>query len=90
MTTIKEAVLSTVEQLLEAQNAKGMKNYGQSLDDCPVDDYNWQSMINEELIDALQYQQKEIERLKKQGELDQIYIAKLSKIADGYREGLFG
>ncbi len=64
MTTIKEAVLSTIEQHIEAQNEKGVKNYGQTLDDCPVDDYNWQTMIIEELIDALQYQQKEIKRLK--------------------------
>ncbi|MBZ5203217.1 hypothetical protein HU147_18600 [Planomicrobium chinense] len=66
MTTIKEAVLTTIEQHINEQNAKGLKNYGQTLDECPVEDYNWQNMIIEELIDALQYQQKEIKRIREE------------------------
>lgn len=88
MTTIKQAVLSTIEEHIDKQNAKGMANYGQTLDDCPVEDYNWQNMIIEELIDALQYQQKEIGRLQQRTESDSRYIANLSKIADRYREGI--
>lgn len=88
MTTIKEAVLSTIERHIEAQNEKGMKNYGQTLDDCPVDDYNWQTMIIEELIDALQYQQKEMGRLNLQLELQTTQTEVMAKLADRYREGL--
>lgn len=66
MTTIKEAVLITIEQHINEQNAKGMKNYGQTLDECPADAYDWQNMIIEELIDALQYQQKEIKRIREE------------------------
>lgn len=64
MSTIKELVLATIEQHIDEQNAKGMKNYGQTLDDCPVDAYDWKNMIIEELIDGLQYQQKEIHKLQ--------------------------
>ncbi len=89
MTTIKEAVLSTIERHIEAQNEKGMKNYGQTLDDCPVDDYNWQTMIIEELIDALQYQQKEMGRLNRQLKLQTTKTESMAKLTDRYREGLF-
>lgn len=58
--TIKERILQTVEGNIEAQTAKGVKTYNQTLDDCAYEAYDWQNMINEELIDALQYQQKEI------------------------------
>lgn len=64
MKTIKQAVLETIEQHIDEQNAKGMANYGQSLDDSPVDAYDWQNMIIEEMIDALQYQQKEMKKLR--------------------------
>lgn len=64
MTLIKQAVLKTIEQHIDEQNAKGMANYGQSLDDCPVDAYDWQQEIIQELIDALQYQQKEMQKLR--------------------------
>ena len=61
--TIKDMILATIEEHIDAQNEKGMKKYGESIDDCPVDDYSWPNMVIEELIDALQYQQKEIGRL---------------------------
>ena len=88
MTTIKAAVLSTIEQHIDQQNAKGMKNYGQTLDDCPVEDYSWQNMIIEELIDALQYQQKEMKRLNLQYELQKTQTELMAKLADRYREGI--
>lgn len=60
---IKQQVLDTIDNLIDAQNSKGMKKYRESLDQCDPDSYDWNVMINEELIDALQYQQKEIIRL---------------------------
>jgi len=64
MDTIKSKILETVERVIDKQNSKGLKTYGQTLDDCPINDYDWQHMIIEELIDALQYQQKEIDKIK--------------------------
>lgn len=64
MKTIKEAILSTIEKQLDLQNEKGMKNYGQSLDDSPLDEYDWEDMANQELIDCVQYQQKQIRKLR--------------------------
>ena len=60
MKTIKDEVIS----LLDKQNEKGMEKYGQSLDDCPVNAYDWNNMLHEELIDGLQYAFKENQRLQ--------------------------
>ena len=62
--TIKQQILNTISNHIDKQTEKGMSTYGQSLDDCHIDKYDWQNMIIEELIDALQYQQKEIARLR--------------------------
>lgn len=48
-----------IEQGLDQQNEKGLINYGQTLDDCPDDDYDWNQMALEEVLDALQYKVKE-------------------------------
>ena len=61
--TIKDMILATIEGHIDAQNEKGMKKYGQSIDDCPVDGFDWVRMAFEEAIDLMQYQQKEIGRL---------------------------
>ncbi len=60
----KEKILNNISDLIDKQNAKGMKKYGHSLEDCPPRDYDWQGMIIEELIDALQYQQKQMQELE--------------------------
>lgn len=65
MKTIKQAVLETIEQRLTEQTDKGIAKYGQSLDEVPVDAYNWNQMAAEEMIDGLQYQQMEIKKLKR-------------------------
>lgn len=62
---IKEAVLNTTEQHINEQQAKGLAKYGESIDGVSVDAHNWQSMVIEEMIDALQYQQKEISKLQR-------------------------
>lgn len=59
--TIKEEII----KILDKQNKKGMDTYGQTLDECPDDAYDWQQMMIEELVDALQYQIKENKRLKR-------------------------
>lgn len=62
--TIKEQLLQTIEEGIDAQNAKGLKNYNQTLDDCPAEDYEWNIMMIEELIDANQYAIKQIIKLE--------------------------
>ena len=64
MNTIKHRILDNIETLINKQTQKGIKTYGHTLDDCPIDKYDWQQMIIEELIDALQYQQKQMDKLK--------------------------
>lgn len=64
VSTIKDRILQTIDNQIDAQTDKGVGKYTHNLDDCPPEKFNWQQMINEELIDALQYQQKEIGRLQ--------------------------
>lgn len=65
LNTIKEAIMSNIESQIDSQDAKGVKKYNQTLDDCDYDNYDWLEMANQELIDLAQYQQKEIRRLRK-------------------------
>lgn len=62
--TYKDLILASIAQQIDGQNSKGMETYGRPLEECPPGDYDWNLMINEELIDALQYQQKELQRLR--------------------------
>lgn len=62
--TIKQQLLSIIEEKLDDQNAKGLKNYGQTIDECPENDYSWLEMALEESLDANQYLLKEIVRLR--------------------------
>lgn len=63
MTSFKHNILTNIGNLIDQQNAKGLEKYNHKLEDCPVNKYDWQHMMMEELIDALQYQQKEIQRI---------------------------
>ena len=62
---MQAVVIKRIVELLEKQTAKGHKKYGHTLDDCPDDKYDWRLMAMEELIDCIQYQQKEIVRLER-------------------------
>lgn len=61
---IKDKILNDIETRIDNQINKGVEKYGHSLDDCPHDKYDWLVMLNEELVDGLQYANKEIKRLK--------------------------
>lgn len=63
--TIKDEILIKIGKQIDNQIDKGVAKYGQTLDECPTDSYDWQQMINEELIDALQYANKDIRKLRK-------------------------
>ena len=63
--TIKEKIIANISAQLDSQNGKGLAHYGKSLEDCDLSDYDWNIMINEEVIDALQYQQMEMKKIKR-------------------------
>jgi hypothetical protein len=67
---IKDEVIKLFSQMVNSQCEKGIKKYGYTLDECPVENYEWKNMIIEELIDCIQYQQKEIHRLENQCEIN--------------------
>lgn len=50
----KEAYLETVDK----QFGKGISKYGQTLDNCSNHAYEWNTMILEEIVDALAYNEK--------------------------------
>lgn len=62
---IANKVLELVKDNLERQVNKGVETYGQTLDDCPDDAYDWNDMLTQELIDGLQYALKENSILRK-------------------------
>lgn len=65
MTYNRKSVKGRIIDLLNKQTDKGLQKYGHTLDDCPDNKFDWRLMVIEELVDALQYQQKEIQRLEK-------------------------
>jgi NTP pyrophosphatase (non-canonical NTP hydrolase) len=65
-TQISEKAVALIQSRIEARNEKGFETYGETLDDVPFENYNWNSMMNEELLDALQYAMKEITRLEQE------------------------
>jgi len=42
-------------KVYDEQVAKGVVKYGHTLKDCPINKYDWETMMCEELIDAAQY-----------------------------------
>lgn len=60
------SVKDVINRVLDKQNAKGIATYGQTLDECPEDAYEWKMMAIEELVDGMQYLAKENQMLEKQ------------------------
>ena len=60
------SVRNVIDRVLDKQNAKGMATYGQTLDECPDEAYDWNVMAIEELVDGMQYLAKENLKLNKQ------------------------
>jgi hypothetical protein len=80
LTKIEQKII----EILDRQYHKGMKTYGQTLDDCPDNDYDWNTMTIEELVDALSYQVKENYSLAKKMKIvmneNSRYKAKMEQI----------
>lgn len=62
---IRESLKHKFNNWVDERCDKGLNTYGHELDECPDDKYDWRDMLIEELLDGLQYQEKEIKRLKK-------------------------
>lgn len=83
MKTIRESLKEKFDNWLDERCDKGLNTYGHELDDCPDEKFDWRNMLIEELLDGLQYQEKEIRRLEKENrELEKRLedTAKISKV----------
>jgi NTP pyrophosphatase (non-canonical NTP hydrolase) len=65
-TQISQQIVRVIADRLENRNIKGYETYKETLDDVPMENYDWNMMINEELLDALQYSMKENMKLKQE------------------------
>jgi len=63
-THIGQLLLGIVGTQLDKQNAKGFEKYKETLDDVEYEEYDWNVMVIEELIDGMQYMIKENLRLR--------------------------
>lgn len=61
-------IRDTINQWLDERDKKGVATYGEALDECNDDDYDWNIMIMEELLDGIQYAAKENIRLRKENQ----------------------
>ncbi|MED4885041.1 hypothetical protein [Bacillus smithii] len=62
---IANTVMNVLKERLEIQLNKGYSKYHQTLDECPDEAYDWDSMLIEELIDGIQYLVKQNRILKR-------------------------
>jgi len=66
ITKVSRKILNRVEEQLLNQNAKGLAEYGVTIDDANDEEYDWNFEALGEVLDALQYQVKENMRLRKE------------------------
>lgn len=62
--TVADQLKENLSGNIDDQCAKGLKTYNKTLDDCAYDDYDWNLMANQELVDSNQYLLMEIGGLK--------------------------
>lgn len=62
---IASQVMDMLKERVEVQLNKGYSKYHQTLDECPDEAYDWDSMLIEELIDGIQYLVKQNGILKR-------------------------
>lgn len=63
---ISQSVIDTFTRLVDEQDAKGIAKYGMTIDDASDEQYEWLRMALEEAVDLAKYQNKEIEKLRKE------------------------
>ena len=54
----KDSIVEEVEQIMDKRSAKGIKEYGTTLQDNPDGFYRWLNELQQELLDAALYIQK--------------------------------
>jgi urease gamma subunit len=79
-TLITKMVLHVVGEVADKQDKKGIKEYGKSLDQVPLNSYEWNMMALEEVVDALKYQIMENARLKERNELLMKQLSRYQRI----------
>ena len=63
---MKGIIRRKIDDVLDAQDAKGLAEYGQLLDDVDVNAYDWKNETIAELADGMQYACKQIVELEKE------------------------
>lgn len=61
-----QKVIDIVANLVDAQDEKGIKKYGVTIDDAKDEQYDWNVMALEELVDGMKYEIKENQRLREE------------------------
>lgn len=65
-TQISERIIAMMTERIEQRNEKGYHTYLETLDDVPFENYDWEKMFIEEILDGVQYQQKRILQLEQE------------------------
>lgn len=80
-TQISEAIVRLISERLGERNDKGFETYKETLDDVPWENYDWNMMAMEELLDMCQYLMKhnmqlqyEIKRLSSEMKFNEFQI----------------
>lgn len=74
-TQISAEIVRIISERLGERNDKGFETYKETLDDVPFENYDWNMMAMEELLDFAQYMMKENERLQRRNmELEEIQM----------------
>jgi len=85
-TQIGERVVGIISTLIDERNDKGFETYKETLDDAPFENYDWNMMVIEELLDGMQYMVKENERLREENnwlrKCNNGNIAEMGKLID--------
>lgn len=63
-THIGETLIGIISSNLDERNQKGFEEYKETLDDVPYENYDWNQMVIEEVLDGMQYLIKENMRLR--------------------------
>lgn len=67
---ISQMVIEGFANIVDAQDQKGWKKYGKTIDDAKDEDYCWKIMALEEAADQMKYLTREIIRLENELKLE--------------------
>jgi hypothetical protein len=61
-----QLVIDIISLLVDHQDMKGIEKYGVSIDEVKHDEYDWNVMALEEMVDGMKYCVKEIQSLREE------------------------